>query len=191
MADYFGFNEIKALEKLIIPEKDDTDSDDDDLPQAGAKKFGPGQIGPIKNSNQIGPHASIDNTDSDDIWNNSEIKSSQTVELSDPRIQPEYEMKFKQSVTTEDVFLGMGFKTPGSASCEWLTLKVKLPGEDIDDIELSVETETIDIRSKRYRLHLPTPHPVDPNASSAKWHKDLSCLEINLRMTRELDKVNF
>lgn len=43
----------------------------------------------------------------------------------------------------------MGFKTPGSASCEWLTLQVKLPGENIDDIELSVETETIDIRSKR------------------------------------------
>lgn len=43
----------------------------------------------------------------------------------------------------------MGFKTPGSASCEWLTLGVKLPEENKDSIELSVESETIDIRSPR------------------------------------------
>ena len=43
----------------------------------------------------------------------------------------------------------------------------------------------------RYRLHLPTPHPVDPNVSSAKWHTDTSTLEISLRLVRELDDINF
>jgi len=45
--------------------------------------------------------------------------------------------------------------------------------------------------SIRYRLHLPTPHSVDPNASSAKWHSDTSTLEITLKLTRELDNINF
>ena len=129
----------------------------------------------------------------------------------------------------------MGFKTPGTASCEWLSVLVKMPQEAREKIELSVETEAIDVRSprwernpaiyqaipyelsfdfqsgisltilwvhksqsikplswfSRYRLHLKTPHSVDPNASSAKWHSDTSTLEIILRLVRELDNVNF
>lgn len=41
----------------------------------------------------------------------------------------------------------MGFKTPGTASCEWLSVFVKMPNEKREKIELSVETEAIDIRS--------------------------------------------
>lgn len=46
----------------------------------------------------------------------------------------------------------MNFKTPGTASCEWLTVLVKLPGETREKVELSVESEFIDIRSPKYRI---------------------------------------
>ncbi|CAD1468260.1 unnamed protein product [Heterotrigona itama] len=187
----FGYHELKALEELINPTKNDSDSEDD-LPQAGARKLGPGDIGIQngKSQDHLGPHAPL-KAEGDDIWHPSEAVVSESTEVYDPRKVPEYEMKFKQAVTAEDVFLGMGFKTPGTASCEWLSVLVKMPQEAREKIELSVETETIDVRSPRYRLHLKTPHSVDPNASSAKWHSDTSTLEIILRLVRELDDVNF
>ncbi|XP_043275700.1 dynein axonemal assembly factor 6 isoform X2 [Venturia canescens] len=187
----FSFQDIKALQQLVAPPKDDSDSEDD-LPQAGARKLGPGDIGAPKGTLQehVGPHAPLKG-DGDEIWHSSEINAAPKTEILDPRAVPEYEMKFKQSVSPEDVYLGMNFKTPGSASCEWLTVLVKLPGETREKVELSVESDFVDIRSPKYRLHLSTPHPVDPNASSAKWNVDHSTLEITLRMTRELDAINF
>ncbi|XP_028522744.1 dynein axonemal assembly factor 6 isoform X2 [Apis cerana] len=187
----FSYQELKALQELINPTKDSSDSEDD-LPQAGARKLGPGDIKVQNGMSQdhSGPHAPLE-MDSDSIWHSSEAIASQNFETYDPRKVPEYEMKFKQAVTAEDVFLGMGFKTPGTASCEWLSVFVKMPNEKREKIELSVETEAIDVRSLNYRLHLETPHPVDPNASSAKWHNDTSTLEITLRLSRELDEVNF
>ncbi|XP_071856627.1 dynein axonemal assembly factor 6 isoform X2 [Bombus fervidus] len=187
----FGYHELKALQELINPLKNDSDSEDD-LPQAGARKLGPGDIGTRngKFQDRSGPHAPL-KAEADDIWHPSEAVAAQSTEAYDPRKVPEYEMKFKQAVTAEDVFLGMGFKTPGTASCEWLSVLVKMPQEVREKIELSVETEAIDVRSPRYRLHLETPHPVDPNASSAKWHSDISTLEVTLRLVRELDGVNF
>ncbi|XP_017875251.1 protein PIH1D3 [Ceratina calcarata] len=185
----FGYHELKALEELINHSKNDSESEDD-LPQAGARKLGPGHIRAQNGMSHAGPHASL-KPEGDDIWHPSEVTAVQSLEAYDPREVPEYEMKFKQAVTAEDVFLGMGFKTPSSASCEWLSVLVKMPMETREKIELSVETEAIDIRSPRYRLHLETPHPVDPNASLAKWHGDTSTLEICLRLVRELDRVNF
>ncbi|XP_029040699.2 dynein axonemal assembly factor 6 [Osmia bicornis bicornis] len=191
MESCFGYQELKALQGLISAPKDHSDSEDD-LPQAGARKLGPGDIGNKNGRPQqhSGPHAPLKRND-DDIWHSSEVDSVQNLEFYDPRKVPEYEMKFKQSVSAEDVFLGMGFKTPSTSSCEWLSISVRMPEETREKIELSVEPEAIDVRSPRYRLHLATPHPVDPNSSTAKWHGDNSTLEIVLRLVRELDDVNF
>ncbi|XP_012226798.2 dynein axonemal assembly factor 6 [Linepithema humile] len=187
----FSPKDIKALQNLISPSKDDSDIEDD-LPQAGARKLGPSDIGAQSDPSQdhSGPHALLRGA-GDDIWHPSEAVDTKNTQDNDPRMVPEYEIKFKQAVTAEDVYLGMGFKTPSTASCEWLSVLVKLPQETREKVELSVESEAIDVRGSRYRLHLPTPHPVDPNASSAKWHSDTSTLEITLRLTRELDNVNF
>ncbi|XP_014485285.1 PREDICTED: protein PIH1D3 [Dinoponera quadriceps] len=188
----FGPQNLEALRNLICPPEDDSDAEDD-LPQAGAKKLGPGNIG-VSSAEPAqvysGPHAPLRGAD-DDIWHPSEAVDAENAPDYDPRTVPEYEMRYKQAVTAEDVYLGMGFKTPGTASCEWLSVMVKLPQETREKVELSVESEAIDVRSPRYRLHLPTPHPVDPNASSAKWHNDTFILEISLKLTRELDNINF
>ncbi|XP_011302449.1 protein PIH1D3 isoform X1 [Fopius arisanus] len=189
--DGFSHSDIKALQSLLSVENEDSDSDGD-LDQKGKYKLGPGHIGPPKDSKTMGisPHESLKPV-GHDIWHQSEITTSQITEVLDSRAQPEYEIKFKQAVTTEDVFLGMGFKTPASTSCEWLSISIKMSGEEREKIDLQVERDSIDIRSPKYRLHLPTPHSVDPNSSTAKWHEDISTLELNLRMTRELDGVNF
>ncbi|XP_078044979.1 dynein axonemal assembly factor 6 [Augochlora pura] len=186
-----GFYELKALQDLITPPQDNSD-DEDDLPQAGARKVGPGDIGAQNTASKqhAGPHAPLKGK-TDDIWHPSEADATQNSEIHDPRKVPEYEMKFKQVVTPEDVFLGIGFKTPGTASCEWLSVFVKMPQESKDKVDLAVLSEAIDVRSPRYRLHLATPHPVDPRASSAKWHSDTSTLEVTLKLVRELDDVNF
>ncbi|CAL1684744.1 unnamed protein product [Lasius platythorax] len=193
MEGCFNPTDLQALQNLICPPKDDSDAEDD-LPQAGARKLGPGDIGassdPSQNPAATRPHAPLKGA-GNDIWHPSEALDTRNAQDYDPRQVPEYEMKFKQTVTAEDVYLGMGFKTPSTASCEWLSVLVKLPQETREKVELSVESEAIDVRSPRYRLHLPTPHPVDPNASSAKWHNDTSTLEITLRLARELDNVNF
>ncbi|KAH0945159.1 hypothetical protein HN011_004131 [Eciton burchellii] len=186
----FSPKDLQVLQNLICPPKNDSDVEDD-LPQAGARKLGPGNIGILGNLPQeySGPHASLQSA-TDDIWHPSEAEP-QRVQDYDPRKVPEYEMLFKQAVSAEDVYLGMGFKTPSTASCEWLSVLVKLPEETREKVELSVKSEAIDVHSPRYRLHLPTPHPVDPNASSAKWHNDTSTLEITLKLIRELDNINF
>ncbi|XP_015608858.1 protein PIH1D3 [Cephus cinctus] len=191
----FSYKEIKALQELISPQEDvDSDTDDDDLPQAGVRKLGPADIGaPTKvSAEEATQKGRVTQVNTEDIWQLEEInRLGQTPEVSDPRQVPEYEMKFKQAVSTEDVFLGMNYKTPGSASCEWITVSIKLPGETRDKVELNVESDSLDIRSPKYRLHLLTPHAVEPNQSSAKWHVESSTLEVTLRLTRELDTVNF
>ncbi|XP_012251211.2 dynein axonemal assembly factor 6 [Athalia rosae] len=187
----FSFNDIKCLQQLVAPPNDDSNSDDD-LPQAGATKLGPGDIEPMGTiPEHRGPHAALKG-DGDNIWHLSEVTvAPAAAKTLDPRKVPEYEIKFKQAVTTEDVFLGMNCKTPGTASCEWLSVFVHLPNETREKIELSIESEVIDVRSPKYRLHLPTPHTTDPHSSTAKWHSDSSCLEITLKLCRELDLINF
>lgn len=193
MESSFGYEEIKTLQKLLSPTENNSDSDED-LCQNDKKKSGDVIVKNGKPSENSRPHAPLKGK-SDDIWHPSEVPAASgtccTLETNDPRKIPEYEIKFKQSVKTEDIFLNMGFKTPGTASCEWLSVFIKLPQEDQEKIELSVDPEAIDVRSPKYRLHLPTPYTIDPNASHAKWHSDSYKLELTLRLRRELDDVNF
>lgn len=70
---------------------------------------GPGNIGvPPADAPQAhsGPHAPLRGAD-DDIWHPSEAIDAQNAQDYDPRTVPEYEIKFKQAVTAEDVYLGV------------------------------------------------------------------------------------
>ncbi|XP_001602178.2 protein PIH1D3 isoform X2 [Nasonia vitripennis] len=196
--DGFSYKEIKELQQLIAPPKDDSDSDSDDSEnlrqRLSRRKIGPGDIAGKANVAPCAspkPAAAKSAEAPSDIWHPAEVSPIADLQSEDPRELPEYEMKFKQALGTEDIFLGMNLKTPATASCQWLTLRVRLPGEKRERLELSVESNVVELRSPRYRLQLPTPFPVDPNGSSAKWHPDSDCLEISLKLSRELDDVNF
>ena len=49
-------------------------------------------------------------------------------DMEDSRPRPKYEILFKQDVMSEDVFLGMGEKTPGSSDCTHMTIRIQFPG---------------------------------------------------------------
>ncbi|XP_011505877.1 PREDICTED: protein PIH1D3 [Ceratosolen solmsi marchali] len=190
----FTYQQIKDLQQLITCPKDsDSDSDSEDLKQRlSRQKISPGDIGkPSTTITNATADEAQQNTKDSNIWHPLEVNVGKNIQDKDPRIVPKYEMKFKQTVGTEDIFLGMNLKTPATASCKWLTILVTLPSEKMEKIELSVEYDVIDIRSPKYRLQLPTPFSVDPNSSSAKWNPDSECLELTLKLCRELDNINF
>lgn len=45
-----------------------------------------------------------------DIWHPAEVSAVSNLLPEDPRKVPQYEIKFKQAVGTEDVYLGVSFK---------------------------------------------------------------------------------
>ncbi|KDR16238.1 hypothetical protein L798_09656 [Zootermopsis nevadensis] len=124
------------------------------------------------------------------IWDESEIPDVDVDDTStDPREKPDFDIKYRQAVTPEDVYLQMGGKSAGTASCEDLVVSVQLPGETRGQVNLSVTRQRLDVRSPRYRLSFALPHPVNPNLCRAEWLN--SALEITLRMDREFDFINF
>lgn len=114
-------------------------------------------------------------------------------ELFDSRKQPDFIISYKQAVTTEDMFLGMGLKTPATSSCEDMIVQISLPEETvkIDQIELKVEEGSIDLQSPTYRLKLLLPHKIHPNKGRAEFDADKKNLTLTLRLNREYDFVNF
>jgi hypothetical protein len=64
-------------------------------------------------------------------------------------MQPEYEIVYKQKVTSEDIYLQMGNKTPATASCEDMIVKIKLPGvSKLADIDVNLYDKFLDCRTR-------------------------------------------
>merc|ERR1711959_84766 len=89
--------------------------------------LGPGDIGPKKKK----PPAPKKKEVSEDIWDADEVPEEDLtfgVEDGDSRPEPEYRTAYKQRVRSEDMFLGIDGKDPGSHCCEDLIVTVMLPG---------------------------------------------------------------
>lgn len=183
---------VTALADMLkMPEEeDDSDSDIDDKPIGSTAKMGPGSIGPAaKKTNKNAEQKSKKN--SKDIWNDEEVQEGAEFEvLDDPRPQPEYDIIYKQAVTSEDMFLQMGNKNPATASCEDMIVKINLPGCKVADVTLDVKSKFLDCRTPTYRLGLHLPHPVDHKSGKAQWDGNKEVLSVTLRMTREYDFMN-
>ncbi|XP_043480129.1 dynein axonemal assembly factor 6 [Leptopilina heterotoma] len=190
MEGLFTFENIKGLQNLL---SQTSKNSDDDVTQSVPTTSGSSDTKSCKKEDgyEVSCGSSVQR-ECADIWHAAETKKFQYFQQQrDPRVRPEYQIKYKQSLGTQDVFLGMGFKTPGTASCEWLSLTIKLPKENRDKVQLTVKSDLVDLRSPKYRLVLPTPHKVDPNVSSARWFRETYTLEISLKLVRELDAINF
>lgn len=114
-------------------------------------------------------------------------------EVFESRKQPDFTITYKQAITTEDMFLGMGSKTAATSSCEDMILDIFLPEETvtIDQMHLNVEDDSIDLRSPIYRLKLSLPHKIHAKKGRAEFNVDSRILKLTLRMNREYDFVNF
>lgn len=109
------------------------------------------------------------------------------------RACPDYSIAYKQTVSTEDVFLQMGNKTAATASCDEMVISIDMPDETvgIERMDLAVHRLGIDLQSPVYRLKMPLPHPINPDAGSAKYDAAVKRLTLRLKMVREFDYVNF
>ena len=131
-----------------------------------------------------------ENAKSLDEWEEMQKNDS---EILDTRKSPEYSITYKQAVTTEDVYLQMGFKTPATSSCEDMIIDINLPDESvsIDQMSLNLEEELVDLKTPIYRLKLNLPHKVVASKSRAQYDGDKKILKLTLRLSREFDFVNF
>lgn len=82
----------------------------------------PGTIGPPRSATTT-PAAGLRPSTSKETKETQKADKKSPREEDDPRAQPEYDMVFRQAVSAEDVYLGMGNKNPTTASCEELVVR--------------------------------------------------------------------
>ncbi|OWF45716.1 Protein PIH1D3 [Mizuhopecten yessoensis] len=171
----FSGSMVSALAEILKPpETADSDIDlDDEMPKTQFAKMGPGEIGPTKKEGSSDEPKQDTKKQTKDIWTEDEVGEGAEYEsLYDPRPQPEYDILYKQAVTSEDMFLQMGNKNPATSSCEDMVVKIKLPDTKISDMTLDVKSKFLDCRTPKLKLGLHLPHPVDHESGNAKWDGD-------------------
>jgi hypothetical protein len=95
--------------------------------------------------------SSNDKTNGGDIWADGEAENGD--DYDDGREAPDYEIIYKQKVTSEDIYLGMGDKTPGSASCESIIVRIEMPlASSVSELDLDVKPRWLLLRSPQYKL---------------------------------------
>ncbi|XP_071394142.1 dynein axonemal assembly factor 6 [Centroberyx affinis] len=182
---------LQALSALLSTQQEDED-DEDCKNVAACAQLGPGQIGPPpKTSKDKEVSTAYMKKNSKDIWSEEEVaEGSQYDDLSDPRPQPEYEIILKQSVGTEDLFLGLSRKDPSSMCCEAMLVKIKLPDTKATDVALDVREKFLDLRTPKYKLGLHLPHSVHSQEGKAQFFSEREELEVTLLMNRPMDSIN-
>ncbi|XP_053343050.1 protein PIH1D3 isoform X1 [Clarias gariepinus] len=182
---------LQALSKLLSPQ-DDEESDTEDCKNVKPiAKMGPGHIGASASRQNKQAEDTGYKKNTKDIWDIEEVTDGTHFDdLADPRPQPEYEIILKQSVGTEDLFLGMSGKNPSSMCCENVLVRVKLPETRASDLVLDVKERFVDLRTPKYKLGLHLPHPVHSREGTARFITEKCELEITLPMNRPLDSIN-
>ncbi|WAQ98438.1 DAAF6-like protein [Mya arenaria] len=181
---------LSDLCDMLKPADEDSDSDEE-KPQSSIAQLNPGNIGPEKKAGTTEKEEKV-KKNTKDIWDAEEVQEGAEFEsMYDPRPQPDYDIVYKQAVTSEDMFLQMGNKTPATSSCEDMVVKVKLPDTKIADVALDVKTKFLDCRTRKYFLGLHLPHPVDSKSGKAQWDGKTETLSVTLRLKRDYDFMNF
>ncbi|NP_001002309.1 dynein axonemal assembly factor 6 [Danio rerio] len=185
-------HDLQALSALLSKPKDN-DEEEEDLTLQPMARMGPGHIGPpaAPSGKNKGSTSAYVKKNSKDIWDEAEVtEGAHFDDLNDPRPQPEYEIVLKQSVGTEDLFLGLSRKDPSSMCCESMLVRVKLPDTKTSDLVLDVRETFLDLRTPKYKLGLHLPHPVHKQEGNARFITEREELEITLPMNRPMDCIN-
>nr|KAJ3403618.1 Protein pih1d3 [Polyrhizophydium stewartii] len=94
-------------------------------------------------------------------------------------------MTRRQTVTSEDMFLGMSGRTNSLADCDELVFRIELPGTATKEIESRADGGVLDVRCPRFRLKAPLPVSVDEAAGSARFDVATHTLTVVLPIARE------
>ncbi|XP_070775747.1 dynein axonemal assembly factor 6 [Enoplosus armatus] len=182
---------LQALSDLLSTQQEEEEDEDEDCKNVtSCARLGPGHIGPSPKKDKEVSTAYVKKS-SKDIWSEEEVaEGSQYDDLADPRPQPEYEIILKQSVGTEDLFLGLNGKDPSSMCCEAMLVKIKLPDTKATDVVLDVKEKFLDLRTLKYKLGLHLPHPTHSHRGKAQFFSEREELEVTLPMKRPMDFIN-
>jgi len=185
------FNDVSGLSNLMEESRKALEKD-----AASSQPPKPTQPSIIKigNSNSNSDSNNDNNkgiVDTKTIWNMEEIPSEDDVGSipQDDRPCPRYEYSYKQEVGTEDTFLGMTNKTPLSAHCSHLIVKIHFPNTTMKDIDLDVTKNRIKAETKSLRLFTYLPVEVDSDKGSAKFDTKKSLLIVTLPIIHEFDML--
>lgn len=189
-------NSITLLKNLFdqCHEENENSSDSENELNSNSSNLGNKKKAEIKNTIENSLLQKIDTQgdylNSIEEWDEQQKKDE---ELLDFRKAPEYKISYKQVVTTEDIYLQMGFKTPATSSCEDMVVEIQLPEEvvGIDQMDLNVTENEVQLKSPVYKLKLSLPQKVHPSKGRAEYDADKKMLKLTIRMNREYDFVNF
>ena len=113
-----------------------------------------------------------------EIWDEKEFIEENIKE--DGRPQPKFEVLYKQTVSTEDIYLGMSGKDVSSNSCDQLLMKIWLPNTLLKEIGVEVKDQSVHLQCPEFLLNHILPYKVDKEKSDAKWDKDKGLLAITV-----------
>ncbi len=117
------------------------------------------------------------------IWAEEEIKEI-VLPKKDDRLQPEYDIKFKQTVGASDLFLGLSDMDPTSMKCQCLLMTIMIPDTKFSEVQLEVTKQNVIVQSPSYFLNHTLPYEVNSKEGSAKWISDKYTLELSLPIIR-------
>eukprot|EP00164_Ancoracysta_twista_P003847 GFYU01005164.1.p1 GENE.GFYU01005164.1~~GFYU01005164.1.p1 ORF type:complete len:218 (+),score=74.86 GFYU01005164.1:115-768(+) len=149
-------------------------NNEDRLPNGAAKINGPGNIGPAAAAPKEKPKPKSKN-----IWEEDTVEDG-VEDMDDGRIQPMFEIKYQQDITSQDMFLGIDGKDPSTMCCEKMVVVVEMPGSNLKEINLDVTETRILVTSPQFKLCHPLPRPVNHKAGNAKWDSDKHVLSVTL-----------
>mmetsp|Transcript_4199 Transcript_4199/g.4923 ORF Transcript_4199/g.4923 Transcript_4199/m.4923 type:complete len:179 (-) Transcript_4199:233-769(-) len=176
MAD-FSLRDLQSLSTLLQPE--------DEEEQSISSAITPASFG-LANTPKPDPETSA--YDPKAIWQDDEVPLEGAIleeEFSDARPSPSYDMFYKQDVMSEDVFLGIGDKTPGTSDCTHMAFKISFPGHTLKDLDLEITKQSLRVESDTLKLALYLPLPGDSDRGSAKWDQKKELLTVVLPIIRD------
>ncbi|KAJ3162787.1 Protein pih1d3 [Geranomyces michiganensis] len=145
----------------------------------------PGAIG-SHISNQLQPTSTraLKSAASKDIWEDDEVACIEDV-ADDPRLVPEYSIKYSQQVSAEDMYLPSPSWSPSAHDADTLSITVELPQTRLADVDLEVAKWELNVRTPLYRLQLPLPQPVNEMRGKALWEKEHARLVVRIPILRD------
>merc|ERR1712054_615006 len=144
-------------------------------------RLGPGDIGPKASKSKTTKEQKKEVTN--DIWDTEEVPEEDLrwEDEGDNRPEPEYSIAYKQRVTSEDAFLGINGRDPGSHCCEDLVIKIHLEGIDsLEMMSLDVTKNTLRLSTPKNRLAMYLPNEVKDKDGNAQWDSDKNELRLTL-----------
>ncbi|TPX62959.1 hypothetical protein PhCBS80983_g00099 [Powellomyces hirtus] len=126
----------------------------------------------------------VPKTATDEIWDEDEVEYNDDLDM-DPRIMPEYDIKYSQRVSSDDMYLPSATHASIHDS-DSFSISISLPKtKSVAEVDLDVTKTEINLRSPLYRLKLPLPNCVDETMGNATWERDLELLVVRVPILRD------